>query len=121
MSVTYYHPKYDEACRRGETASGMRCVSDAHVVALGPEQLEAVRRYYGDSAGFPLLACWNCQPRYWGQPIRLCNETHCQVLRVVDTGSDALEVDLPRDTWCEFGYELERGRFDAVLQVRRAK
>jgi hypothetical protein len=120
VSVTYYHKKYDEPCRKGETASGMRCVADAHVVALGPKQLQAVRDYYGDSAGFPLLPCFDCSPIYWGQPVRLCNVNHCQVMHVVDTGSDRLEVDLPRQTWCEFGYTLERGRFDAILQVRRA-
>ena len=122
VSVTYYHPKYDEACRLGHTASGMRCVYDADVIALGPEQLKLVRDYYGDRqdvGAFPLLPCWECEPVYWGYYVRLCTDTCCRILRVADTGSAELQADLPRGTWQTFGFPLSQGRFDARLEVLR--
>lgn len=121
VSVTYYASSYDERCRLGLTASGMRCVYDADVAALGPNQLAMVRKYYegreSECGAFPLLPCWLCHPIWYGHIIRLCDENHCEVLRVADTGLEELEVDLPRGTWQEFGYDLSKGRFDAELQV----
>ena len=120
VRVTYYAPSYDEACRLGHTASGMRCVYDADVVALGPELLRLVRSYYTNPAkygAYPLKACWDCEPQWWAMPVRLCANGVCKIFRVADTGSDKLEVDLPRGTWQEFGYPLSQGVFYAELQI----
>lgn len=122
VSVTYYHPMYDYRCRKGLTPSGLRCVLDADVIALGPRQLNMVRDFYGPSGGgsFPRLSCLECEPDWWGHVIMLCSDKHCGIYRVADTGSIELEADLPRLTFSRHA-QIEDGRFDATLFVFNCK
>jgi hypothetical protein len=124
VRTTWYAEKYDEPCRKGQTASGLRCVADADVAALGPQWLSVVRNYYSSDPrrawAFPLRPCWRCDPVWWGHLIRLCYKDKCQVVRVGDTGAKELGVDLPRDTWRELsGEPLETGVVIVELQVLR--
>jgi hypothetical protein len=136
--VTYYGPRYTG----GEvTASGIRYVPDDDIVALGPELLAEVRAHYAAEAsalgrplwwywspgpklrfggivgGYPRHACFRCKPAWWGYAVRVCDGERCETLRVADTGSDELQVDLPDETWLRFGYPAERGVFTGTIEV----
>jgi hypothetical protein len=136
--VTFYGPRY----AGGEiTASGIRYAPGADIVALGPGLLAQVRAHYvaeaealgrplwwawspgpelrfgGIAGGFPRHACFSCQPTWWGYLVRVCAAEHCEVLRLADTGSLVLEVDLPDRTWERFGYPPSRGVFTGTLEV----
>jgi hypothetical protein len=116
--VTYYGPRYVG----GEvTASGIRYMPDADIVSLGPGLLARVRVHYaaepGTAGGYPLLPCLDCEPRWWGYLVRVCDGGRCELLRVADTGGDALEADLPDETWLRFGYPAERGVFTGTVEV----
>lgn len=136
--VTFYGPRYTG----GEvTASGIRYAPDADIVALGPGLLAQVRAHYaveaealgqplwwcwapgpklrfgGIAGGYPRHACFACQPGWWGYLVRVCSAEHCEVLRLTDTGSPALEVDLPDRTWERFGHPSSQGVFTGTLEV----
>jgi hypothetical protein len=138
--VTFYGPGYVG----GETtASGIRYAPDADIVALGPDLLAQVRAHYaaeakalgrplwwawqpgpklrfgGIDGGFPRHACFVCQPGWWGYLVRICDLEggRCALLRLADTGSPALEVDLPDRTWERFGYPASQGVFSGTLEV----
>jgi hypothetical protein len=138
LRVTFYGPRY----AGGEiTASGIRYAPDADIVALGPGLLAQVRAHYaveaealgcplwwrwapgpqlrfgGIAGGFPRHACFSCQPGWWGYLVRVCSAGHCELLRVADTGSPALEIDLPDRTWERFGYPAGQGVFTGTLEV----
>jgi hypothetical protein len=140
LRVTYYGPRY----AGGEiTASGIRYMPDADIVALGPGLLARVRAHYaaeaaalgrplwwywapgpqlrfgGIAGGFPRHACFVCEATWWGYLVRICDlaSGHCELLRVADTGSPALEVDLPDETWQRFGYPASQGVFTGTLEV----
>jgi hypothetical protein len=140
LRVTYYGPRYTG----GEvTASGIRYAPDADIVATSPDLLSRVRAHYANQAeslgqslwwtwapgpqlrfggiagGFPRHACFACEPDWWGYLVRVCDlETErCALLRLADTGSPALEVDLPDETWERFGYPASQGVFTGTLEV----
>jgi hypothetical protein len=131
--ITYYGPRYTG----GElTASGVRYMPDDDIAALGPDLLARVRAHYAAQSlkagrwvatprysyvsvagGYPLWPCLDCEPRWWGYLVRVCAGDRCETLRVADTGSPALEVDLPDETWLRFGYPAERGVFTGTVEV----
>jgi hypothetical protein len=140
LRVTFYGPRY----AGGEiTASGIRYAPDADIVALGPDLLARVRAHYtaeaesldqplwwrwepgpellfgGIAGGFPRHACFSCQPGWWGYLVRVCDlaSGRCALLRLADTGSPALEVDLPDRTWERFGHPASQGVFTGTLEV----
>jgi hypothetical protein len=145
LRVTFYGPRY----AGGEiTASGIRYMPDADIVALGPALLAQVRAHYvaeaealgqplwwrwapgpqlrfgGIAGGFPRHRCFaptglRCEPDWWGYLVRVCDLDggSCALLRLADTGSPALEVDLPDRTWERFGYPSSRGVFTGTLEV----
>lgn len=143
VRITYYGPEY----RGGElSASGIRYAPDASIVALGPVLLAKVRRHYaaearaqgqplwwrwmpgprlkfqGIAGGYPRHACFDptglrCEPAWWGYLVRVCDVKHCELLRVADTGTDALQADLPDRTWERFGHLASQGAFTGTLEV----
>jgi hypothetical protein len=140
LRVTFYGSCYTG----GEvTASGIRYMPDADIVALGPGLLTQVRAHYaaeagklgqplwwywapgpklrfgGVAGGFPRHACFACEPTWWGYLVRVCDLDggRCALLRLADTGSPALEVDLPDSIWQRFGYPTTQGVFTGTLEV----
>jgi hypothetical protein len=138
LRVTFYGPHYTG----GEvTASGIRYTPNGDIVALGPDLLAQVRAHYaaeaealgcplwwrwapgpklrfgGIAGGYPWHRCFICKPTWWGYFVRVCAAGHCELLRLADTGSPALEVDLPDRTWERFGYPSSRGVFTGTLEV----
>lgn len=97
-------------------------------------------KFQGIAGGYPRHACFQCEPAWWGYYVRLCraepvkpgeaiparlhgrsdglsSPVPCLILRVADTGSDALQVDLPDKTWERFGYVPSQGVFTGTLEV----
>jgi hypothetical protein len=76
-------------------------------------------RFGGIAGGFPRHACFVCEPDWWGYLVRVCDlgGGSCALLRLADTGSPALEVDLPDRTWERFGYPTTQGVFTGTLEV----
>lgn len=126
--ITFYGPDYVAG---DITASGGRYAPDNGTVALGPGLLQKVRDHYNPSMwiGANSLLRYSqiggCYPvfisaseiRWWGCLVRVCANDVCKVLRVTDTGKAELEVDLPDETWLEFGYPASRGVFTGTLEV----
>lgn len=144
VRVTYYGPRYVG----GEImASGTRYMPDNDTAALGPALLVAVREHYTRQAqllGHPLAWGWepsfrlrqsgnlaSCyyvpisldEARLWGCGIRVCAEAAtggwlCREMRVMDTGSSGLEVDLPDDTWRGWWeYPISQGVFTGTVEA----
>lgn len=137
VRVTYYGPAYEG----GEImASGVRYMPDNGTAALGPYHLRMVRDYY--DALQPFRWWWRpdgrlrhsapagCYPamvspseaRWYGCYVRVCAENaggawYCQDLRVADTGAADLDVDLPDETWAQWGYPMGQGVFTGTLEV----
>jgi hypothetical protein len=82
VRCTYYGEYYKD---RMKMASGELYFRDAWSIALGPKLLEQAREMTGMR--------W---PHVW---LVIGNKAFC--IEVLDTGGEALEVDLPDETWVE--------------------
>jgi len=101
VRVTFYHPSYTTA---DTTAKGEAYSPCAAKAALGPSLLAEARAITGQD--WPI--------------IRLTDQTtgRVQIFQVNDTGSPALEIDLPYCTWAYcFGYPHTMGVFFAIVEV----
>lgn len=97
--ITFYAEKY----KAGDvTLSGRPYYPDALTAALGPELLSNARKITGQR--WPVIR------------ITAPNGARC-TFQVNDSGSEALEVDLPTETWRIFGYPPEQGVFMGTVEV----
>lgn len=87
------------------TASGEPYSPSAQAVALGPALLRRARAVAGQD---------------WLFQVRITDEKTGRAgrFKLTDTGSARLEIDLPDETWLQFGHDPSIGVFLATLEVR---
>ncbi len=101
------------------TASGEPYAPNGDGCAIGPTILKRLRSEYAEASGvYGILPCLGCELLTWNWTLRLMDaEGRAVTCRVIDSGLDGLDVDLPTDTFARY-WPIEQGVALVSIQVQ---